>query len=200
MRWLLLSLLALLAASCTDREGPSTANPTAKDPAAERAAVEKDLDVLAAGKDLSQAEAESAWHQAIQRLSRRGAGIEIQVVDRLRRDPDWGVRLGCIEVLQSIGSRGCIEHLIATLADPEPLVALRANDTLAAMTRHDEIPGPGMQAGANGLPPVPLPPADDLAMDAEYRQWSAWHRQHGAALKQAWAGWWEANQGKLSIE
>ena len=98
------------------------------------------------------------------------------------------------------GTKVSIDHLIFCLDDDEPLVALRANTTLQEMTNHNEIPPAGGPTGSNGLPPVPLHPATDLALDAELRQWATWHRSYAKPLRAAWADWWAANKAQISIK
>ena len=165
----------------------------------QRAAVERDLDALAHGREPNDAKESKLRDDAVRALIKRGSSIETVLIDRLRRSDDWAVRLGIIEVLMATGTKASIDHFIVCLEDDEPLVALRANTTLQEMTQHAEIPAAG-SAGANGLPPVPPRPATDLAMDAELRQWSLWHREHRAALRQAWAAWWAANRDQITIK
>jgi HEAT repeat protein len=165
----------------------------------QRSAIERDLDALAHGRDPNDAKESKLRDDAVRALIKRGSGIETALIDRLRRSDDWAVRLGIIEVLMATGTKASVDHLIVCLDDDEPLVALRANTTLQEMTQHAEIPAAGT-AGANGLPPVPVRPANDLAMDAELRQWSLWHREHRAALRQAWATWWSANRDEFKIK
>jgi hypothetical protein len=166
----------------------------------ERNAIERDIAALAAAKDQSDAKASKDYDDARAALIRRGSAIETTLVDNLRRADDWGIRLGLIEVLMATGTKVSIDHLIFCLDDDEPLVALRANTTLQEMTNHNEIPPAGGPTGSNGLPPVPLHPATDLALDAELRQWATWHRTYAKPLRAAWADWWAANKAQISIK
>ncbi len=165
----------------------------------ERAAIERDIAALANGRDPSDAKAAKLYQDAVDALIRRRSEIETTLIDNLRRSEDGNIRRGLVEVLMSTGTRASVPHLIAVLDDPVPLVALRANTTLQEMTQHAEIPTEGA-AGANGLPPVPKPPADDLQLDAELRQWTAWHTRYRGELKQAWAAWWSANKDQITIK
>ena len=113
---------------------------------------------------------------------------------------DWGVRQGVVDVLKATGTRNAIEPLIATLVDPEPLVALNAEHLLQGMTKHREIPEAGKPAGANGLPPVPTRDPKELALDADEKLWAVWQREHGEKLKQSWTAWWAANKDKVKVE
>jgi hypothetical protein len=106
--------------------------------------------------------------------------------------------MGAVEVLASVGTRACVEPLVGATDDPQPLVALYANKLLEGLCSHRVIPAQGEAAGA--LPPVPRPDPHDLARDAEERQWTAWHRQHHAELREAWRTWWAANQAKVAIQ
>lgn len=166
----------------------------------ERQAVEHDIAALAVGKDQSKAIDSKAYDDAREALIRRGSAIESTLIDNLRRADDWGIRLGIVEVLMATGTKVSVDHLIFCLDDDEPLVALRANTTLQEMTKHNEIPPTGGATGANGLPAVPLRPATDLAMDADLRQWAAWHRTHGKALRTAWTAWWSDNKGQITVK
>ncbi len=166
----------------------------------ERKTVEHDIAALAAAKDQSKAIDSKAYDDARDALIRRGSAIESTLIDNLRRADDWGIRLGIIEVLMATGTKVSIDHLIFCLDDDEPLVALRANTTLQEMTSHNEIPPTGGATGTNGLPPVPLRPAADLAMDADLRQWAAWHHTYAKALRSAWTTWWSANKGQITIK
>lgn len=166
----------------------------------ERDAVRRDIAALARGKDPAQGADMAAYDAAVARLIARGSRVESEVVDQLRRSEDWAVRLGLVEVLQGIGTRLCVPHLIAVLDDPQPLVALRATTTLRELCQHREIPEAGAAAGANGLPPVPERDPGDLAMDAELRLWSAWFREYGHRHRLAWERWWEANRDTVVVK
>ncbi|MBA2480708.1 MAG: hypothetical protein H0V44_08600 [Planctomycetes bacterium] len=155
---------------------------------------------LSKGKDPKDIDGSAVYDQAIGKLTARGAGIETRIIDALRTSTDWGVRMGCIEVLQSIGGKACIDHLIAALLDDESLVAFHANKTLEELTKHQEVPAASKPTGANGLPPVPVRDANDLEMNAEQKIWQAYHRAHKQPLRDAWAAWWTANQAKTKID
>lgn len=166
----------------------------------ERDAVRRDIAALARGKDPAKGADMAAYDAAVARLIARGSGVEGEVIDQLRRSEDWAVRLGLVEVLQGIGTRLCVPHLIAVLDDPQPLVALRATTTLRELCQHREIPAAGEPAGANGLPPVPDRAVEDLAMDAELRLWSAWFQEYGHRHRLAWERWWEANRDTVVVK
>jgi hypothetical protein len=191
---LICAALMLILAGCDDREQPKifdASSPVKADAAEQEIATE--IKQLARGKEPRDDEGSAAHDEAVSKLTARGSAVELRVIDALRSDPDWNVRLGCIEVLQSIGGKPSVPHLISALLDEQPLVAFHANHTLEAVTKHQEIPAAGQAAGANGLPPVPLRPATDLAMDAELRAWTAWHQAHKQELHDAWQKWWDAN-------
>ena len=154
---------------------------------------------LAKGKDMARIEDTKIYDQAVNALIRRGSAIEPALIDTLRRTNDWSVRLGIIEVLQATGTKTCIEHLIAVLADDQALVAFRANITLQELCQHREIPETGKPVSGAGLPPIPLRPVTDLANDAELRAWTTWHQDNKLRLKEAWANWWTANRENTVI-
>lgn len=168
--------------------------------ASDREALLKEVAQLARGKDTADAAAMAAYDAAVQHLIARGGAIESEVIDQLRRSEDWSVRLGLVEVLQGIGSRACVEHLIAVLNDVQPLVALRATTTLQELCQHREIPEEGKPVGVNGLPAVPRRAANDLAMDAELRLWTAWMQEYGHTHQLAWERWWRDNRDKVAIK
>lgn len=161
--------------------------------------MDKLLANLSKGKDLAKIEDTKIYDAAVDALIRRGSSIESTLIDNLRRSSDWSVRVGIIEVLQATGSKACIEHLIAVLNDDEALVAFRANTTLQELCQHREIPETGKPTAGNGLPPVPLRPAGDLALDAELRTWTLWHRDNKLRLQEAWKTWWTTNRENVVI-
>ena len=166
----------------------------------ERTAIGRDIAALAAGKEQVKAEDTKKYDDARDALIRRGSAIETTLIDNLRRSDDWGIRLGLVEVLMATGTKVSVDHLIFCLDDDEPLVALRANTTLQEMTNHNEIPPAGSPAGANGLPPVSIRPAADLALDADLRLWTAWHHEYAKQLRAAWTSWWGANKDQITIK
>ena len=166
---------------------------------ADRAAMLASIKNLAAGKDLSKADNVVTYHKAIDDLIARGSTIEIAINEALASDDDWGVRVGAVEVLKAIGTRVCVETLLGALEDPQPLVALNANYLLRELTKHAVIPTAGSSA-VNGLPPVPVRAADDLALDADENLWAAWHEQHKITLHKVWREWWIANKSVVAIQ
>jgi hypothetical protein len=168
-------------------------------------AIRKDIALLAGCKDPNDAEASAAYEAAKERLNLRGSAIENQLIEALRGNDDWGVRLGAIEVMKAVATKRCVETLIAVLDDPQPLVALNAEYLLQGLCKddkkkeHREIPLVGQPTGANGLPPVVVDP-HDLALDKEEKAWAAWHVQHKEALKKAWSEWWAKNKDKIKVE
>jgi HEAT repeat protein len=155
---------------------------------------------LAKGKNPRDVAASAAYDEAVAKLTGRGTSIETRIIDALRTDPDWSVRMGCVEVLQSIGTKASVEHLIAALVDDQPLVSFHANRTLEEMTKHHEIPERGKPVTTNGLPPLPEREAHDLAMSAELRLWTAYHNQYRKQLHDGWAAWWAENKKSVKIE
>jgi len=174
--------------------------PTTTSSAAENAQLDAEIQKLAAGKDPDDEQGEIIHDDAVASLTARGSIIELSIVDAMRGNHDWNVRLGCVEILQSIGTKACIPHLIAALRDPEPLVAFTANSTLEALTKHEEIPADGTTRTANGLPPVPPRPPSQLALDTELKIWSIWYRDNGKQLHDSWDEWWKANAERVRID
>jgi hypothetical protein len=174
-------------------QSPADANANEKD-------IHATIAQLAKGKDPDDPAASAAYDEAKDKLIKMGQTIENDLIDSLRRDHDWGVRLGCIEVLQAVGGKACVEHLIATLLDDVPLVAFQAEKTIEVMTNHKVIPPPGGDIGANGLPPIPARAPNDLAMDAELRIWTAWYGQNKQVLHDTWFEWWKNNKAATKME
>lgn len=171
--------------------------------------ITKEIQELAAGKDLSTAKDSKAFDDAKAKLIARGSKIETTLIDNLRRSDDWGIRVGIIEVLMATGTKVSIDHLIVCLDDSEPLVAFRANSLLVEMTQHSEIPVAEVavaeipaagQPPTSGIESVPKPPAQDLSLDVEQRTWATWQQKNGKALRAAWASWWAANKGTAEIK
>jgi len=201
-RWLAgcVACLVLLAGCDDDRDIFN--NPKDQSPQQDRKEVAAEIAKLANGKDHSNIEASAIYSQTVTRLSARGTAIEPQLIESLLSDNDWSVRLGCVEVLESIGTKASVEALIGVLDDSNPLVSRRAEKLLEQMCIHQEIPETGKPIGANGLPPVPKrDPKDpkDLPLDTEEKLWAEWHRDYRGKLKKAWAGWWKVNKDKIKI-
>jgi hypothetical protein len=195
-----------LAGGCpgqrADDAPPTPTYSTAQSPKSDPngAAVGASIADLARGKDAKDEDGQVAHDKAVSDLTAHGSAIELQIIDALRSNADWNVRLGCVEVLQSIGTKLCVDHLIACLQDREPLVALQANHTLEEMVKHKEIPDAGASAGANGLPPVPRRLPDQNEEDTELKLWTQWYNSYGTNLHDAWAQWWKAHGPGMRIE
>lgn len=158
-----------------------------------------EIAALANGAKPEDPDASVAYDRAVNSLIKRGSGVETRIIDALRSNPDASIRLGCVEVLTAIGTKACVEHLIASLDDREPLVAWRAEITLRVLTKQRFIPEAG-QPAKDGIPPVPARDPADVALDAESRTWAAWHAQNKVALKTAWQKWWTANRAGFTID
>ncbi|MFM2091480.1 MAG: hypothetical protein RLZZ127_1969 [Planctomycetota bacterium] len=188
---------ALLLAGCEEERKDPFDRKGALENAKDVEQVDKDLADLAKGRDPDDPAASLAADRARDALIARGTKVETKIIDTLRASPDWAVRLGCIEVLQAIGTRASIEHLIAVLDDPEALVAFHANVTLEQMLGVQQLPGGG-KPGLAALPKIPAP--DALDRDAERRAWTEWHLRNGKELQRAWADWWNANKATAKID
>lgn len=164
----------------------------------EREEVAELIEQLATAKDLTDPDDEAAYRDAVQDLTLRGSGIEFLLIEALTEHEDWGVRYGVIHVLDSVGTRSCVEPLIATLADPSYLVGYKAMQTLRVFTEHREIPEEG--TAANGLSAVPPADPEDLDSESRFKPWIRWHRDHAADLRDAWLRWWKAEGAGVVIE
>jgi HEAT repeat protein len=196
--WLFAGLIALGLCGCGEEREvvfATDAPPVADD----RQAVLTDIAALSNGKNLLEADKAQRYHTAVDALIARGSRIEPTLIEALGGNDDWAVRLGVVDVLKGVATRRSIEPLMGALEDPQPLVALNADHLLRALTKTSVIPAQG-QPAVNGLPPVPVRPANDLALDADEKIWAAWHQQHRVALHQAWRTWWQANQAQVVIE
>lgn len=166
----------------------------------ERKAVQAEIALLAKGKDPADIEASAIYSETVQKLTSRGSKHETQLIEALAGNPDWAVRMGVLEVLQSIGSKNCIEAVINATKDAAPLVALHANKLLEAMTGHRVIPVAGAPTSPEGLPPVPQRSADDLALDREEKLWTVWHQEYAKQLHATWQAWWKANRATVKVQ
>lgn len=192
-----LAVLALLSASCEERGlGAGTQTPAERE--RERKAIQADIAQLAHGKDHNDIEGSAKYSDAVAKLTSRGARIETDLIEALGGTEDWAVRMGTIEVLQSVGTKKSVDHIISALKDDHPLVGLYADRTLRGMLKHRVIPETG--TGPRGLEPLPARPANDVALDAEERIWAEWHRKHHVALHEAWKDWWAANREKTKVD
>ncbi|MBA3710334.1 MAG: hypothetical protein H0W83_16110 [Planctomycetes bacterium] len=196
----LAAALACVWSGCEDsREPIYHAKPSPKGDSTERD-IAAEIANLAKGKDPNDIDASALYDEAVSKLTGRGQKVESRIIDALRTSTDWGIRMGCIEVLESTGSKACVEHLIAALLDDEPLVAFHANKTLEELTRHKEIPEAGKPTAANGLPSVPARDPAHLEMNAEQKLWSAYQREHRTRLHDAWDAWWTDNKSRTKVE
>jgi hypothetical protein len=154
---------------------------------------------LAGSKNPDDDAAYASYNDAKDKLISRGAAIENQLIENLEGNADWGVRLGCVEVLEAVGTRRCIEPLIGAVDDANPLVALTADRLLEVLCKTRMIPPAGQPAGANGLPPIASRDPNDLALDADQRLWTAWFRVHHVQLHQAWLAWWSVPEHRTQL-
>jgi hypothetical protein len=196
--WALALMLALAVAGCERKKKDGLFEESGPLSEKEKVEVLERVADLANGADMEDPDAEATFHEAIQDLTLRGSSIEYLLIEHLAEDEDWAVRYGIIHVLDSVGTRSSIEPLIAALADPHHLVSYKALHSLRVMADHREIPEEGL--GANGLPAVPPPAADDLDVDAAFKPWIIWHRDHASDLRDAWRVWWKTEGGSITIE
>lgn len=165
---------------------------------ADRKAIKAAIAELHHWRSIDDPESAAAYDEAKAELTAQGVAAEPELIEAIYESDEWGVRYGCIEVLDSVGTRNCVDVLIHCLQDPHPEVALKAVYSLRGMLGHREIPASGRSA--NGLEPVPERGADDLDPEADMRIWTAWYESHGADLHRAWKNWWETNRRTAEID
>lgn len=205
--WRRLSALAVLCLLCSacildpvhEREGLYEDTGALTEDEIEQ--VEEDIQALdnAARMDRDP-DAEADFWNAVQSLTNHGAVAEPYLLEALAGDPKWAVRYGTIHVLDSVGTRDCVEPLIRVLDDEHYLVSFKAVHTLRVLTDHRIIPESADNASPNGLPPVPAADPDDYQADAAIQPWIRWHLKHGMQLRDQWLEWWSANGSKVGIE
>lgn len=207
---LLLAPLVLIPAGCDEKRDPLFSTPTSKQDDPDVQALQKDIAELAKvrvyeewkntkGKEEEADKAIATYHEAMQRLTRRGAAIESQLIEALGGSEDWGVRLGVVETMQAVGTKRCVTPLIQVLTDSQPLVTMNANLTLQEMTKHQVVPEAGKPA-VDGLAPMPVADPKELDPTVHLRSWSAWHAENKVKLQQAWSAWWEKNKATAKVE
>jgi hypothetical protein len=162
--------------------------------------VQAEIAKLARGKSTEDIEGTAIYSEAVTDLTRRGSRIESTLIETLAGNPDWAIRMGVIEVLGSLGTRRCVDTVIAATGDVAPLVSLHANKLLEVMTNHRVIPEPGQETSAEGLPPVPQRSPDQIALNTEERLWAGWHQDNSKLLQATWKTWWKANRGTVDIQ
>ncbi len=163
----------------------------------ERKAIAAEIAELAQGKDPDDIEGSARYAEAMAKLTDRGVKVESQLIEALGSDRDWSVRMGVLEVLQSVGTKACVDAVIKAVEDPNPLVALYANKLLEAMTDHRVIPADA--STSSPVPPVPRPAASD-PLDADEKLWAAWHAANGKRLREEWAAWWKENRATVTVK
>jgi hypothetical protein len=180
-----------------DRTGKGLSPTENTTSATDEADIKADIAELSKGRNPKVAEDSVAYDEARQRLQDRGSIVERHLWEAMKTSPDWGVRMGCVEVLQSVGTRASVDPLIAILDDPEWLVAFHANVCLEQMFKRKEIPAAGAAAGSNGLPPLPA-----ITYDAELdeRGRAEWHAANRQKLRQAWTDWWAVARDTAVID
>ncbi len=199
MARVLVLALAVLMAGCGDGSRGKVFDPhqPAQFKDDERKQIDKEIAALASGKDPDDIEGSARYAEAVEALTRRGAKVEPQLIEALGSQRDWSVRMGVVEVLQSVGTRQCVDAVIKVIEDSNPLVALYANKLLEEMTGHRVIPSEAGDA-ASPVPNVPRPAAGD-ALEADEKLWATWHAAHGKRLREEWALWWKDNRGTVKI-
>lgn len=195
-----LSAALLVTGGCDDRTGDDVFHAEVKRAQAPQdEAIAKEIAALANCGKPTDPDASVAYDQAVDSLIKRGVPVETRLIDALRSSADANIRYGCIEVLAAVGTKACVEHLIAVLDDPAALVAWKSVITLRVLTKQRFIPETGKPA-VQDLPPVPERDPKDLALDAESRIWAAWHAEHKDALKAAWERWWADSKADFRLE
>lgn len=207
---ILTALITFFITGCEESRDPLFSSPSSKQDDPETKALAKDILALEGvrlyeelktkkGQELKADEAVATYHDAMQRLIRRGSSIETKLMESLLTSTDWGVRLGLIEVMQATATKRSVSTIIQVLDDPQPLVAMNADLLLREMTKHQVIPDAG-QAPIDGLAAPVTTDANDQDPDATLKAWSAWHADNKIVLKQHWTDWWEKNKSTVKID
>jgi outer membrane murein-binding lipoprotein Lpp len=195
------ALGGLVLAGCGDERQPLFNTTPEHQGETERKTILAEIAQLSNAKtEVSDAQASKLYDEAKAELIARGSSIENDLCEALVSNQDWGVRLGCVEVLESIGTKVCVPTVIVALDDPEAVVALYANHMLVALCKHDEVPAADAKPGANGLPPLPPKSGHETTIDADMKRWSAWYEVNHATLHKAWDTWWAQNKDRVKID
>jgi hypothetical protein len=195
----LLALIIVISACSTTRSSAIFDPHDGKVRDNSRKEIAAEIAKLAQGKDVNDDEGVANHSDAVMKLSSRGAVVEPQMIETLNGSDDWSMRLGAIEVLESVGGRNCVDALIEALNDKHPLVARRAEVLLSNLCDHKVIPEAGQPVSAEGVPPIPRRDPNQLALDTEEKIWNAWYKDNSLALQQAWSTWWKNNKKTVTI-
>jgi outer membrane murein-binding lipoprotein Lpp len=141
-------------------------------------------------------EADADYEEAKAVLIQRGAGIQSILFEELAANEDWGVRLGIVHVLDSVGTKRMVEPLIERLTDPHHRVAFKAMYSLRGVTGHQVVPEFGE---VDGIPAIPQP-AQGFDPKAQMQLFSEWHAMNGNRLQDKWSAWWAINANRVDIE
>lgn len=160
-------------------------------------AVKEDIAALSNGSRRDDPDAEHLYNKARDNLIKYGSTIEPHILFELEHGKDWAVRYGCIEVLDGVGTRKCIEPLIACLEDEHPLVAQKAMYSLRVFCGHKIVPKTDSPSAP--VPPIPQRKPDE-SMQQDYSNWVSWYKEYGKALHQAWMNWYQANKADITVE
>ncbi len=159
-------------------------------------AVKEDIAALANGSQMDDPDSEHRYNTARDDLIKLGSSIESHIIFELKNGRDWAVRLGCIEVLTGIGTKKCLEPIIAALKDQHPMVAQKAMYSLRVFCEHRIVPVKDMPNSA--VPPIPKRKEND-PIDQDYKIWVKWYTENGKALHKAWETWYHANKGEIQV-
>lgn len=137
---------------------------------------------LEAGKDLSQVGNEGTFYETVNELSLQGGEAEPYIIDALRTDPDWGIRLGCLHVLDGIGTKDALPAIVDAIDDPEPEVCLKATYTARGISGHKILE----TDAAPNIPPLPETMGEQGMVDLQ-----EWHLRYSKSLRTYWQQWLE---------
>ena len=193
MKTILIVLMCCALFACESRKGKHVDHLTAID----EAKVKEQIAILSEGSKADDADAEFRYNEARDGLIKMGTGVEPFILFEMKNGRDWSVRLGCIEVLDGIGTKKCVEPLIECLLDEHPLVAQKAMYSLRVFCGHRIVPDTDMPGAP--VPPIPQR-AENESFEKDYTIWVAWHEQNRKAFYRAWVEWWKANKGEVTVE
>ena len=95
---------------------------------------------------MSQVGNEGTFYETVNELSLQGGEAEPYIIDALRTDADWGVRLGCLHVLDG-GHQGCFASNIDAIDDQSQVAK---GDFARGISDHDILE-------TDAAPNIPLP-------------------------------------------
>ncbi|MFW5751363.1 MAG: hypothetical protein ACOCZK_06910, partial [Planctomycetota bacterium] len=79
---------------------------------ADRKAIKAAIAELHHWSNIDDPEAAATYDEAKSKLTAEGVAAEPELIEAIYEADDWAVRYGCIEVLDSVGTRNCVDALV----------------------------------------------------------------------------------------